>query len=346
MALRSLTKRRYPPASITLIDPDTSSVYSGMVPGFVAGHFKQNEIEVDLKRLCSNAGVQFLQDEICALNLKRKQFEGRSGAVYDFDVTSINIGVTSIPPDTCASPSSTPVKPMRKFVDQWLEMRHDLSKGMAIIGGGLGGVELCLAIRHYARTSGIPDDVPITVIDRSEILGSAASSLKKSLARKLSEFRIGVLENTSAHAITPDGVRVSSGETVKAGQIVWATGAHAANWLEESGLATDNGFPMVLPTLQSVSHDSVFLAGDTAHFMGESIPKAGVYAVRQGQLLMSNLIAFMSGNSLRSFQPQTDYLKLVSLGGKSAIAEKWGHTLKAPGLWSLKKIIDQSFVRG
>ncbi|MDX1294118.1 MAG: bifunctional NADH dehydrogenase FAD-containing subunit/selenide, water dikinase SelD, partial [Hyphomonas sp.] len=127
--------------------------------------------------------------------------------------------------------------------------------------------------------------------------------------------------------------------------VLWTAGALPHDWLASAGLKATNGFPDVSPTLQSLSHPDIFVAGDAAALTGQSLPKAGVYAVRQGPVLMQNLVARACNLALREFHPQPDYLKLVSLGKRSAIAEKWGMTTQLPGLWSLKTHIDRAFVQ-
>jgi selenide, water dikinase len=52
----------------------------------------------------------------------------------------------------------------------------------------------------------------------------------------------------------------------------------------------------------------------------------------------------LTGGPLRSYTPQRDYLKLISLGGKSALAEKFGTTWRGPLLWRLKDCIDRKFM--
>ena len=85
--------------------------------------------------------------------------------------------------------------------------------------------------------------------------------------------------------------------------------------------------------------------GDCAHLSQDPRPKAGVYAVRQAPVLFDNLWAAQSGENLRQYQPQRDYLKLVSLGRKSALAERYGAALQGPLLWRLKDHIDRKFMR-
>jgi selenide,water dikinase len=69
-----------------------------------------------------------------------------------------------------------------------------------------------------------------------------------------------------------------------------------------------------------------------------------VFAVRQAPVLLDNLVAALSGVPMRPYKPQRDYLKLISLGEKSALAEKWGRAFSGPILWRWKDRIDRLFM--
>ena len=73
-------------------------------------------------------------------------------------------------------------------------------------------------------------------------------------------------------------------------------------------------------------------------------PKAGVYAVRQAPILQQNLRNALAGDPLEPYGPQSDYLKLVSLGGKRAFGEKMGWGGAGHLVWRLKDRIDRSFM--
>jgi selenide,water dikinase len=88
----------------------------------------------------------------------------------------------------------------------------------------------------------------------------------------------------------------------------------------------------------------VFAAGDCAHLSHAPRPKAGVFAVRQAPVLFDNLQAVLSGGDLRAYKPQKDYLKLISLGDKTALAERFGHAPSGPLMWRWKDHIDQTFM--
>ena len=45
---------------LTLIDPAPVAPYTGMLPGFVAGHYLREELDIDLVRLARFAGARLL----------------------------------------------------------------------------------------------------------------------------------------------------------------------------------------------------------------------------------------------------------------------------------------------
>ena len=88
----------------------------------------------------------------------------------------------------------------------------------------------------------------------------------------------------------------------------------------------------------------IFAAGDCAHLSDNPRPKAGVYAVREAPVLFDNLRAALGAGRMRRYVPQKDYLKLISLGRKSALAEKLGTSFSGPLMWKWKNHIDQKFM--
>jgi selenide,water dikinase len=62
-------------------------------------------------------------------------------------------------------------------------------------------------------------------------------------------------------------------------------------------------------------------------------------------VIAENIRRIASGAPLSEFHPQSDYLKLVSLGEKRAVAEKYGLSIEGRWVWHLKKSIDFSFLR-
>ena len=100
--------------------------------------------------------------------------------------------------------------------------------------------------------------------------------------------------------------------------------------------------------MQSVSHDNIFAAGDCASIERADgkppPPKAGVFAVRAGPILIQNLPALIAGGALADYVPQEDFLKLLMTGDGEAIGFRFGFAMRGPWVWRLKDMIDRSFM--
>ena len=104
------------------------------------------------------------------------------------------------------------------------------------------------------------------------------------------------------------------------------------------------GFILVTDTLQSVSHPNIFAAGDIATMTNYSRPKAGVFAVRQGQPLFNNWQNILTGQPLQEYIPQDKYLALIGTGDKKAIASWSSLGWRSSFFWWLKDYIDRKFM--
>ncbi|WP_338023214.1 selenide, water dikinase SelD [Aliiroseovarius subalbicans] len=349
LALRMWAMDPLPGVRLTLINPGPTAPYSGMLPGRIAGHYGRAELDIDLVRLARFAGARLILAPATGIDplARTVTVEGRGAIGYD--VASIDVGIHAEMPDIPGfRKHGIGAKPLDVYDARWQGFLTDVAAGQAapevvVIGGGVAGVELALAMRH--ALAGVCDAPRVTVLERTpDITGPsvrARSRLHQAMSAAGVQFRGGV----TVARVTADAVQLSDGAEMPSAFTVGAAGAFAHPWLAGSALpVTDEGFVTVDDTLRVTGVDDLFAVGDCAHMPHAPRPKAGVFAVRAAPVLRDNLRAALSGGTLRPFRPQRNYLKLVSLGSKVALAEKWGVTVQGAGLWRWKDRIDQKFM--
>ena len=336
LVLRLWGMNPLPGARLTLINPGPTAPYTGMLPGHIAGHYPREALEIDLMQLARFAGARIILDRAVSIDREARRISLAGGRLLRFDAASINVGISSGPADVPGfAEHGIPAKPLDRFADAWAVT--DRKDPIAVLGGGVGGCELAMAMAH-ARGSG----TGITVIDQAQVLGTLPQ--REAILKQMAAMRIAVLEQVEAVEVTGDAVILSDATHVASGFTVGAAGARLAGWLGKTGLDLhSDGSLTIGPTLQT-SDPAIFAAGDCAHMTQTPRPKAGVFAVRQAPVLHDNLRAAVTGKPLRKFNPQKQYLKIISLGDRSAMAAKWGRTVQGPWVWRWKDRIDRRFM--
>ncbi len=337
-----------PGARLTVVNPDPVAPYSGMLPGMIAGHYRREELMLDLVRLCRFAGARLILDRATGIDPGAGLIHLSGRPPLPFDLASVDVGITSDLPDLPGAEHAVAAKPLAAYAAAWEAF---VARGLAfprvvILGAGLGGVELALASAHRLKAAGAQPQV--TLIDRATSLlpGLGGAARRKVLAR-LARDGIVLRTGVGVAAIGPDAVILSGGESggeaIGSDFTLTVAGARPQGWLAETGLEAERGFLLTDDRLRT-SDPAIFAAGDCATIRGAARPKAGVFAVRAAPVLHANLRAALAGRPLRPFRPQSDYLKLVALGAQEAVADKWGLSLAGPRIWRLKDRIDRKFM--
>ena len=340
-----------PGARLTLVDPAPVTAYTGMLPGYVAGHYQRNDLEIDLVKLARHAGARLILDKAAGLDAEAGLVRLAGRDPIRFDVASLDIGVQgAIPGVDGAAEYGVPSKPLDRFADRFEAFLTRLEAGeakpkVAVIGAGAGGVELALACAHRLALSH-PRGFDVRLIEACEdILPEISGAARKALKSALQKAGVRVHVGASLRQVQENAVRLADGAAIESSFTILATGPSPWPWLKGSSLALEAGYVKVGATLQSVTSRAVFAAGDCAHLTHAPRPKAGVYAVRAAPVLFANLRAAVRGREPKaSFAPQGDYLKLVSTGAKRAVGAKWGVSVKGGPVWRLKDRIDRSFM--
>jgi pyridine nucleotide-disulfide oxidoreductase family protein len=353
--LADLAAQGLPGWEVLLVTPHARQIYSGMLPGWIAGHYPLEACAIALDRLAARARVGFLQAAGIGLDLAGQQLLCSDGQRLPYDLISIDTGPM---PALAGLPGSAehalPIRPIEAFVaawPAWLERLRQAAGSAAaplrllVLGAGAAGLEVAFAIRHRARVEGWAG-LQISLVDPAEQpLRDAPPRARRRATELLAERGIEWRGRHRATQVTPGQLHLAQGEPLAFDLALLVTGAAAPDWPGRSGLATDAaGFIRVDAALRSVSHPQVFAAGDVAA-LAEARPKSGVYAVRAGPVLARHLRAACTGQPVGRWQPQRHALYLISTGERHALA-CWGRwAVDGAWVWRWKDHIDRRFMR-
>lgn len=355
--LKSFAMRPEPDVALTLIARDVDTPYSGMLPGFIAGHYSFDDAHIDLGPLARFAGARLVHDEAISLDLDGRNVLFADRPPIPYDLLSINIGSSpGVDLVEGAREHAIPVKPIDSFIPRWQALVDNVlqTKGpvrIGIIGAGAGGVELTLAAQHslgsLMRERGEdPDRLRFHLVTSAPtILPTHNANVRKKFEHILSERDVSVSTGLTVIKASKFGVTCTDGIEIELDHMFWVTAAQPASWPRESGLDVDQkGFIHVDETLRSRSHDTVFAVGDIAQMDFAPREKAGVFAVRQGPAVSDNLRRALRGEPLKPFKPQRNFLSLISTGDKNAVASRGNWALQGRWIWNWKDWIDRRFM--
>jgi len=393
--IKGLNHARRPESlDVVLIDQTDAPCYSGMVPSAVAGIYSPEETLVDLRSLSEWAGIRFVNERVTGIDLTRKLVVTTNAAnngehvEIPFDAISIDIGSTSrgLKSVPGARHHSIPTRPIselvRKVEAATDELRKENGSGsgrtanVVVVGGGAAGIELSMGVLGRWKTVVGATNVRVTILNSvDKLFPDETPANREALLQRLDERGIAIRNNAEVGRVDRNSLLLQSGEQIDFTHCIWATGADChlelVTSLRRFGLAiSENGWIKVNESFQSLSHPFVFAAGDCCTMAMpngvRSPPKAGVYAVRAGPILIENLTRFLENSkrtndgdedtdntrgidndsnlALKKYEPQRDFLKLLACGDGKALGFRFGVPIYGKWVFELKDAIDRSFM--
>ncbi|MCY7280495.1 MAG: FAD-dependent oxidoreductase [Sphingomonas bacterium] len=299
--------------------------YSGLATGVLSGALAPGANRIDVAAVASRRGLAFVEGFAVAIDRAAQTLTLADGSQHSFNFLSLNIG--SVVEPSVAGNDVRPVKPLAGLTDLrvQIESRAEFPH-VLIVGAGPSGTEVAAALLGLAERTGVKPR--ITLAGRTAIPGRAWRSLYASL-----ECR---------------GLTLHPGEAPlpEHDLMIVATGLRAPSLVREAGLAIErDGGAAVAATLQSLVDPAIFAVGDCADFQPRTLPRQGVFGVRQAPVLARNLAAAAQGRLLEDYRPQGRWLAIMDLGNATGFATWGGLAWRSRAMLRWKRRLDLSFVR-
>jgi len=319
--------------------------YSGLATGVLAGIYPPALDRIDIAALIDGTGAQLVRKAMTGLDLETRRVLLDDGSTIAFGALSLNLG-SAVPPITGSNDRVFAAKPVTRLIALRAELEDDFRQGrrprLAVAGAGVTGCEIAAALAELARRHQATVDIAVYAGDH--VLADLPSAGAERLTRYLGAA--GVEVRTGARIAAVDGARfvLTDGTAEPFDYLVNASGLTPPPLARTIGLPTSEDGLVVGETLMSPGADGVFAAGDCIAFAGRSLPRVGVYAIRQSPILFRNLMAFVDGGEFQRFVPQRRYLSIMTLGERKGFARRSGFWWLGRLAFLLKDWIDRRFL--
>lgn len=319
--VRHIREKVSPSVQITLVSDNPFLYYSGMVPEYIGGVYREDEVRLDLISLCDRYGIDWVHGRASGLDVRRNEVtlgDGRTvaGDVIAFDVGSMTPGTYE---DTIVAKPLHRITQFATNVDEMIESVREHS--IAIVGGGAAGVEIALNLAYRIRRQGDDRRIRISLHEANDrVLHMYPKSMSKDALRLLVDAGVRVEMGNRPMPVGANRLKSAVGEQ-EFDTILWATGTKGPHFFKEAGLLTDTrGFVHTDKELRVLGRADIFASGDSALVKGyENLARVGVHAVKQGPMLLHNIAATVNENgSLESFMPYLVSPIIISTGTQSA----------------------------
>jgi NADH dehydrogenase FAD-containing subunit len=294
----------------------------------------------------------FLQGRVAKIDAEAKILRLTDGREIGYDAVSFGLGSLAEPPFPVEDAPGTAVYPV-KPIENLLAARRDIESRaeagdpvqVLVVGGGASGFEVAGNALGLLAGCGVKKPLVTVVAGRGLLCGWPRQARRLAAASLL--WRGARLVSGRVARIAGGRAELTDGGGLRFDVCLTATGTHPPALFAASGLSlSPDGGLSVNAFLQSPLRPEIFGGGDCIHFAPGSLPRAGVFAVRQGPVLCANLLAYLTGRPLTPFRKTGErFLALLNCGDGRAILRKGPLVLQGRWCMALKDAIDRRFIR-
>ena len=306
---RALLDREH---QVTLVDHDRRTYLCGSFPLLIVGERQPAKVSRSLGSL-ANRGIEYIQAEIKSIDAGSRRVATSVGKMdCDFLVLAMGAGY-----DWSAVPGSADAF---SFYD--LENAKRLRGTLSALRGGRiviavaslpykcppAPYEAAMVIDWSLRQRGVRDKMEIDVYTPEPVpLPVAGPEAATRLSRALDRRGIRLHTEAAVDAVSEGGHQVSftDGTSLEAQLAITIPAHRAPPVISAAGLTGDSGWVTVAPQTLETSFDGVYAVGDINEVQmanGRPMPKAGVMASAEGEVVGQNIAASINGSAPVTFR--------------------------------------------
>jgi len=349
-----------------LVDKENFFQFNPLLPAVAVGSVETRHIVYPLREMARHRRIQFHKNKATRIDLARREVHLHNDIVEPFDRLVIAVGsVTNYYGVPGAEVNSRPFKTivdamtLRARVVELFEMAEQAESPaqrrrlltIAIVGGGVTGVEVAAELIEMARETLLPrypslraDDLSVTIFEGGDRIVPSARPEHSAYVHKFLERRgVRVHLHSLVERVEPKCIHLVGGSHADAFTIIWTAGVHPPAFVRELPLLRASGDRIrVDPYLHPLDTnqqpvESTYVVGDCAAALrpdGKYQPALSQTAIAMGTYVGEALIREAEGKPIVPFRFE-DAGYIISLGKHSSVLELFGIPLSGKLAWLL-----------
>lgn len=320
-----------PGFEVQLISDNTHFEYHGALYRSAVGHSPM-EVVIPLRDIFSHAhNVELVLDSATSIDYEKKFITSVTNNSYSYDKAILSLGNVAGHPELTSDQQpeslhdiSSTIKLRKDLTKLFLESRQKIIR-IAIVGGGISGVELAGEIQTFAasiakqRAIKIPR-VKIVVIEKSErILPSLNSRISRTATKRLHALGIEVHTGIKVESCNPGKLQLSAGE-LATDLTIWTAGSKLATFYCDNPavfVLSERSRVVVDDQLQPQGRTDIYVIGDNADTKFSGMAQT---AIADAEFVAKNLIREQAGVKAVAYKAKKPVYS-IKIGPKWAVVE-------------------------
>lgn len=335
---RGLCNRRF---QVTVVDPGQDFEWYPNIHEVVSRQKKPAQLRHSRRQILDRLGHGFVCASVTEIDRAQKRITTTDGRSLPYDDLVLAIGNTAnidrIPDaGRFALPCATIEDAER--IGQQLQRLDALSlpsRPIVLVGANFVGLELLgEMIRRFRRQWRFN----LHVVDAQPGIMPAYNGLDSWFREQCAGLDIQWHFGRLVKTVERESVLLDDGTRLDSRLTLWCAGDVPPALPAASGLAQAGRYPQVLPTLQSVVDEHVWIAGDSAGFP-LPLDKQAFHAIAMGGRIAGNLHRQLQKRPPRAYRPLA-MPRLMSFGDTGLLLLP-SHALAHPGFLAAKEAVYQ-----
>ena len=333
MASNSLKKGLGAKATVTLIERKKNFQFPPSYPWLMLGIRKPEQTEKSLSPL-KGKGIEVVTDEVLSIDIGRKMAKTTNGE-YSFDYLVIALGA-EYAPDT--------IPGFRERAHHIYDLEHAIRFRDAIesFSGGIVAVgvsrtpfkcpaapyETALLLEHHFRKKGVAAKIKFFTPEGLP-LPSAGPDIGNGTAELLRSRGIDAKFKVKLTEVRPNETVFDDGSTIPFDLLFVVPPHRCPKPVVDAGLTDQTGWIPVDPETMGTRDEYVYAVGDVTSVPTPSgyvpfLPKAGVFAHRQAEIVSHNIVAEIKGRGTKKAYDGSGECFLMTGGNQAGfVSGKW-----------------------